>query len=76
MKLKDLICEQGCKWAVITVENGDEVTFTLNADGSFYILNQDGGALQDTEREWYNDNWDNKNAIRQLRKIEKDIKRK
>lgn len=52
MQVLDLIEDNSSKWLVVQTGRG-EVTFTLNDNGSLYVLNQDGGALQDTESEFY-----------------------
>jgi len=54
MKLLNTIENDGNRWAVIDTGRG-EITFTLNDDGSIYALAPDGGAMQDSEREFMTD---------------------
>ena len=51
MKLVEIIEDRHADWAVVETK-GKLVTFTLNDDRSFYILNQNGGAMQDSEIAW------------------------
>jgi len=67
MKLLDIMEHDGNYWAIIDTGRG-KASFTLNDDGTIYVLSPGGGgALQDTEADFMDDATDEeRESLREL----------